>query len=148
MLAGKYGPLLGAATGAVLGAGGSLLGNSGDQEQEGLARLGAEALLAGAAGSIPGLAVGRLPQVRRQFQKSVVKNIPRTAKTARNTAMSAFDKGLAIGGGISAAVTPLYAGAGGMVGGGLSNVANLVGIPGFQPGINPESYGSSNTQAI
>lgn len=41
---------------------------------------------------------------------------------------------------------PLAAGLGGMVGGGISNAANAVGIPGFQQNmpIDPEAYGSSN----
>jgi len=41
---------------------------------------------------------------------------------------------------------PLAAGLGGMVGGGISNAASVVGIPGFQQNtpIDPEKYGSSN----
>jgi len=41
---------------------------------------------------------------------------------------------------------PLAAGLGGMVGGGISNAASAVGIPGFQQNmpIDPEAYGSSN----
>lgn len=148
MLAGKYGPLLGAAAGATLGAGGSLLGNAGDAEQEGAARLATEALIAGAAGALPGIGIGRIPQIRKAAQKATVRNIPRSAKAARTGFMSAVDKGLAIGGSISAAALPLYAGTGGLIGGGISNAANLIGIPGFQPAINPESYGSSNMQPI
>jgi hypothetical protein len=42
---------------------------------------------------------------------------------------------------------PVAAGLGGMVGGGISNAANAVGIPGFQQNmpIDPEEYGSSNS---
>ena len=49
---------------------------------------------------------------------------------------------------LAAASLPVAAGLGGMMGGGESNLYNAMGIPGFQPGINPESYGSSNMQAI
>jgi hypothetical protein len=42
---------------------------------------------------------------------------------------------------------PVAAGLGGMVGGGISNAASAVGIPGFQQNmpIDPEEYGSSNS---
>jgi hypothetical protein len=38
-------------------------------------------------------------------------------------------------------------GLGGLVGGGIANAGDLVGIPGFQQGgpVDPESYGSSNS---
>jgi hypothetical protein len=38
-------------------------------------------------------------------------------------------------------------GLGGMIGGGVSNVANTLGLPGFGQTINPESYDSSNSPA-
>jgi len=37
-------------------------------------------------------------------------------------------------------------GLGGMVGGGISNVAAGLGLPGFTQGVDPESYGSSNSE--
>jgi hypothetical protein len=42
---------------------------------------------------------------------------------------------------------PVAAGLGGLVGGGISNAASAVGIPGFQQNmpIDPEEYGSSNS---
>jgi hypothetical protein len=42
---------------------------------------------------------------------------------------------------------PVAAGLGGLVGGGISNAASAVGIPGFQQNapIDPEAYGSSNS---
>ncbi len=49
--------------------------------------------------------------------------------------------------GAAMGAVPLAAGLGGLVGGGISNAASAVGIPGFQQNmpIDPEAYGSSNS---
>jgi len=149
-LAGKYAPILGAAAAGLAGAGGSIIGNLTDAEQgEGPARIATEALMAGVNILPTGYALGHIPGMRRDFQKQVVKGIPRStpnAKGLRQEAMAGVNKGLNLGTGINLAMIPAGAGIGGLLGGGVSNVANMIGVPGYQPGVvvNPESYGSSN----
>jgi len=46
--------------------------------------------------------------------------------------------------GLYMAGLPAVAGIGGLIGGGASNLAQMTGVPGFQQGIDPESYTSSN----
>lgn len=148
--AGKYAPILGAAVTGLAGAGGSIIGNLTDAEKnEGPARIATEALMAGVNVLPTGYALGQIPGMRRDFQKQVAKGIPRTvpnAKNLRQQAMAGVNKGLNIGAGINLAMIPAGAGLGGLLGGGVSNVANMIGVPGYQPGVvpNPEAYGSSN----
>jgi len=158
-LAGKYGQVLNAAannpsralavgaTGAgLLGAAGSLVGNLTDKEQgEGPLRVLSEAANAGSTASVlglvPGLAVSALGTLRQ----------PGAARRAINSAGSAANarakiQGLSRAAALSTAAIPVAAGLGGLMGGASSNLYNAIGVPGFQPGINPESYGSSNMQ--
>ena len=160
-LAGKYGQLLNAAAnnpiGAVrasalgaglLGAGGSVVGNLTDKEQgEGPLRVVSEALNAGALSAVPGvltglsaatLGLGRQPGVMRAAVKKAGSAAP-----VRNAM-----RRVAATGALSTAAIPVAAGLGGLMGGGSADLYNAIGIPGFQPGINPESYGSSNMQPI
>jgi hypothetical protein len=151
LLAGKYAPLLGAGAAGLLGAGGSILGNLQDTEQgEGPARIATEALMAGVNALPAGLMLGALPQGIRYAQKNAVKSIPRASKDLRQQARQQINQQSGLLAGSQIASIPISAGIGGLIGGGLSNVANAIGVPGFQQGmqpgmvINPESYGSSN----
>lgn len=160
-LAGKYGQLLNAAarnpsravTASALGAGllgatGSIVGNLTDQEQgEGPLRILSEAANAGISAALPGALTGvygaslgkmRQPGMQRQAIKTTG-----SAANARKAAQA-----MATAGAVSAAAVPAAAGLGGLMGGGSANLYNAMGVPGFQPGINPESYGSSNMQPI
>ncbi len=163
MLAGKYGPLIGAATGAVLGAGGSLLGNAMDNERgEGPLRLGMEALNAASLAAIPGFVAGLAPRARALGKQNAIDAIRAASKARRSGDAVAADAAkisakqavnsartlpatLAIGGGLA---VPVAAGIGGLAGGGGADIYNAIGIPGMQQGINPESYGSSNLQYV
>lgn len=147
LLAGKYAPFLGAGAAGLLGAGGSILGNLQDTEQgEGPARIATEALAAGVNALPAGFMLGALPQGIRYAQKNAVKSIPRASKDLRQQARQQINQQAGLIAGSQIASIPISAGIGGLLGGGLSNVANAIGIPGMQPGmvINPESYGSSN----
>lgn len=151
LLAGKYAPLLGAGAAGLLGAGGSILGNLQDTEQgEGPARIATEAVMAGVNALPAGLMLGALPQGIRYAQKNAVRTIPRASKDLRQQARQQINQQAGVLAGSQIAGVPIAAGIGGLVGGGLSNIANAIGVPGFQQGsqpgmvINPESYGSSN----
>lgn len=151
LLAGKYAPFLGAGAAGLLGAGGSILGNLQDTEQgEGPARIATEALMAGVNALPAGIMLGALPQGIRYAQKNAVKSIPRASKDLRQQARQQINQQSGLLAGSQIASIPISAGIGGLIGGGLSNVANAIGAPGFQQGsqpgmvINPESYGSSN----
>ena len=151
LLAGKYAPLLGAGAAGLLGAGGSIFGNLQDTEQgEGPARIATEALMAGVNALPAGFALGAMPQAIRYAQKNAVKSIPRASKDLRQQARQQINQQSGLLAGSQIASIPISAGIGGLIGGGLSNVANAIGVPGFQQGmqpgmvINPESYGSSN----
>lgn len=151
LLAGKYAPFLGAGAAGLLGAGGSILGNLQDTEQgEGPARIATEAVMAGINAVPAGLMLGALPQGIRYAQKNAVRTIPRASKDLRQQARQQINQQAGVLAGSQIASVPIAAGIGGLVGGGLSNIANAIGVPGFQQGsqpgmvINPESYGSSN----
>ena len=151
LLAGKYAPLLGAGAAGLLGAGGSILGNLQDTEQgEGPARIATEAVMAGVNALPAGVMLGYLPQGLRYAQKSAVRTIPRASKDLRQQARQQINQEAGVIAGSQIAALPISAGIGGLIGGGLSNVASAIGVPGFQQGsqpgmvINPESYGSSN----
>lgn len=151
LLAGKYAPLLGAGAAGLLGAGGSILGNLQDKEQgEGPARIATEALMAGVNAIPAGFVLGSIPQAIRSSQRRVVNEIPKASKDLRQQARQQLNQQAGTYAALQTAALPISAGIGGLIGGGLSNVANAIGVPGFQQGmqpgmvINPESYGSSN----
>ena len=151
LLAGKYAPLLGAGAAGLLGAGGSILGNLRDKEQgEGPALIATEALMAGVNAIPAGFVLGSIPQAIRSSQRRVVNEIPKASKDLRQQARQQLNQQAGTYAALQTAALPIAAGIGGLVGGGLSNVANAIGVPGFQQGmqpgmvINPESYGSSN----
>jgi len=162
LLAGKYAPLLGAGAAGLLGAGGSILGNLRDKEQgEGPARIATEALMAGVNAIPAGIALGAMPQAIRAAQKRIVTEIPKASTIGveipqilqmgrRQQARQQLNEQAGTAALQLTAALPISAGIGGLIGGGLSNVANAIGVPGFQQGmqpgmvINPESYGSSN----
>ena len=151
LLAGKYAPLLGAGAAGLLGAGGSILGNLQDKEQgEGPARIATEALMAGVNAIPAGFVLGSIPQAIRSSQRRVVNEIPKASKDLRQQARQQLNQQAGTYAALQTAALPVAAGIGGLIGGGLSNVANAIGVPGFQQGmqpgtvINPESYGSSN----
>jgi hypothetical protein len=151
LLAGKYAPLLGAGAAGLLGAGGSILGNLQDKEQgEGPARIATEALMAGVNAMPAGFVLGSMPQAIRSSQRRVVNEIPKASKDLRQQARQQINQKSGLLAGSQIASIPISAGIGGLIGGGLSNVANAISVPGFQQGmqpgmvINPESYGSSN----
>ena len=151
LLAGKYAPFLGAGAAGLLGAGGSILGNLQDTEQgEGPARIATEALMAGVNALPAGIMLGALPQGIRYAQKNAVKSIPRASKDLRQQARQQINQQSGLLAASQIAALPISAGIGGLIGGGLSNVANTIGVPGFQQGsqpgtvINPQAYGSSN----
>ena len=144
MLAGRFSKYMntplakGAAIALPLGVGGSLLGNVMDKEKgEGSARVATEATLAGlnAAGSLGGImaaeGLGLSPNVQRGPLPDG------TQLPNRRASKLAY----------SAAALPIAAGIGGLVGGGVSNIANAIGIPGFNRGINPSKVGLPNLDA-
>ena len=149
--AGRYARLMpiGATTGAVLGAGGSLLGNLTDKEEgEGPLRLLSEAttagVLSGLTGGLAGAALGSRNLAKARAVDAIKRralNAPELKNVAREAAP--FLMKTAIG---STVATPIIAGLGGMYGGGSSNLYDAIGIPGFNKGIDPEAYGSSNLQ--
>jgi hypothetical protein len=151
LLAGKYAPLLGAGAAGLLGAGGSILGNLQDKKQgEGPARIATEALMAGVNAIPAGFVLGSIPQAIRSSQRRVVNEIPKASKDLRQQARQQLNQQAGTYAALQTAALPIAAGIGGLVGGGLSNMASAIGVPGFQQGsqpgmvINPESYGSSN----
>ena len=150
-------------------AGAATLGNiaSGQIQNEGLGRTGLEALGAGALGALAGTAVpsfrkatiqslrdspqgggitrpidiGKKPNIQDKWREDVDEVL--------NKFQGIYNSKLAhqIGAGAAVAGVGLGAGAlGGQVGGGISNIGNMAGIPGLQPNtiVDPEAYGSSN----
>jgi hypothetical protein len=151
LLAGKYAPLLGAGAAGLLGAGGSILGNLQDKEQgEGPARIATEAIMAGVNAIPAGFVLGSIPQAIRSSQRRVVNEIPKASKDLRQQARQQLNQQAGTYAALQTAALPIAAGIGGLVGGGLSNMASAIGVPGFQQGsqpgtiINPQAYGSSN----
>jgi hypothetical protein len=66
----------------------------------------------------------------------------------RMAAEEALLKANRAGQAIGLGAMPVAAGLGGLLGGGVSNLGNAMGIPGLQPQqqyVDPEQYGSSNT---
>ena len=165
-----------------LAAGGATLGNivSGEAADEGAGRLALEALGAGALGAYVGsqipAAKANVMQAKRRAAQSLrdsgagqnVTVDPTTGKAYKTVGVAEnagelrdaarqMMKGADIGLAGSTALATLGAGGlGGMLGGGVANVGQLVGIPGLtqdqamqmaaQQAINPEGYGSSNSQ--
>jgi hypothetical protein len=97
-----------------------------------------------------GIMLGALPQGIRYAQKNAVKSIPRASKDLRQQARQQINQQSGLLAASQIASIPISAGIGGLIGGGLSNVVNAIGVPGFQQGsqpgtvINPQAYGSSN----
>lgn len=190
-LAGKYAdvisrkPVASAVAGGLGAAGLATLGNviSGEAAEEGPARLGMEALGAGALGvalgtQIPGLR-GRAATAMRNIGAVSLENPGATARRAkmspgevqtaelgrdmlnaavragedpaklRNDLKTSARRGQAVinTAGIPIALTAA-GGLGGMIGGGVSSVAQMIGIPGLQQNTipDPEQATSSNTQ--
>tara|TARA_B100001094_G_scaffold54753_2_gene50324 strand:- start:9 stop:566 length:558 start_codon:yes stop_codon:yes gene_type:complete len=172
-LAGRYKQMLNNPSQAALasgaaGAGLVTLGNitSGEASQEGPGRLLLESLQGGVTAASAGLAI---PSMRRLLSKrTIAENLKNTdlgkratgsgpeignkyaadakagfpERKGANRLMSAvpYVQGLA-GAGIVAGA----GGVGGLYGGGYSNLAEAIGVPGFQSAIDPELPGSSNT---
>lgn len=190
-LAGKYAdvisrkPVASAVAGGLGAAGLATLGNviSGEAAEEGPARLGMEALGAGALGvalgtQIPGLR-GRAATAMRNIGAVSLENPGAAARRAkmspgevqtaefgrdmlnaavragedpaklRNDLKTSARRGQAVinTAGIPIALTAA-GGLGGMIGGGVSSVAQMIGIPGLQQNTipDPEQATSSNTQ--
>jgi len=170
-LAGKYlqkalnNPSQAALASGAAAAGLATLGNiaSGEASQEGPGRLALEAMQAGGTGIAAGMLI---PSMRRLTSKrTIAQNIrPEAGKIATgsglelgskfgtkegaqmrkdaNRAMAAVPYAqAALGAGMVAGAGAL----GGLYGGGYSNLAEAVGIPGFESAIDPEMPGSSNT---
>ena len=160
-LAGKYAKELLERPGALMATGGlgaaglATLGNigSGEARYESPARMGLEALGAGALGAaaarkIPGLAKYYSPGATKQRFKDVgetmyqtgVLNTPKDvedyARLAAMATKAAPYAGAAVGTGLMGAAGAL----GGQIGGGVANIGNMAGLA-----IDPEAPGSSNT---
>jgi hypothetical protein len=139
-LAGKFSPEMRAMLGVgALTAGASTLGNvfTGQAQDKGPGRVALEALGAGVLGG----AVGRrIPKVAQFIADETAKPYLRRDPGAANAVARGAELGIgamALGAG----------GLGGLVGGGVANAADLVGIPGMQSNyVDPEGYGSSNSR--
>ena len=139
-LAGKFSPELKAMLGVgALTAGASTLGNiaTGQAQEKGPGRVALEALGAGALGGAMGR---RLPLVNAVvteiLDEAPLYQDPRARMLGkRGTEATIVAAGLGAGG------------LGGLAGGGVANVGQMVGIPGLQQQapMDPESYGSSNS---
>ena len=139
-LAGKFSPEMKAMLGVgALTAGASTLGNivTGQAKDKGPGRVALEALGAGALGGAFG---HRLPasnvRVMEMLDQSPMYQDPRARMLGKRGAEAGIVAG-ALGAG----------GLGGLLGGGVANTGDLVGIPGLQQAapMDPESYGSSNS---
>jgi hypothetical protein len=138
-LAGKFSPEMKAMLGVgALTAGASTLGNivTGQAKDKGPGRVALEALGAGALGG----AFGRhLPAtnagIMEMLDQSPMYQDPRARMLGKRGAEAGIVAG-ALGAG----------GLGGLLGGGVANTGDLVGIPGLQQAAryDPEGYGSSN----
>ena len=146
-------------------AGLATLGNitSGEASQEGPGRLLLEAAQAGGTGITAGMLI---PSMRRLVSKrTIAQNLrPDAGKVAtgagpelgskfgtkegaemRNQAKRAMAAVPYAQAAIGAGMVAGAGGLGGLYGGGYSNLAEAVGIPGFESAIDPEMPGSSNT---
>ena len=139
-LAGKFSPEMKAMLGVgALTAGASTLGNivTGQAQEKGPGRVALEALGAGALGGALGR---RLPAynalVTEILDEAPLYQDPRARMLGKRSAeATVLAAGLGAGG------------LGGLAGGGVANVGQMVGIPGLQQQapMDPESYGSSNS---
>jgi hypothetical protein len=99
-------------------------------------------------------------QYEMRARKAAEAGATSTAQAARNKvlnlvnnlaageqAMKQFSRDTRVGQGLMMAGLPGLAGLGGMAGGGVSNIAQSLGVPGFQQQqiTDPEAYGSSNS---
>ena len=139
-LAGKFSPEIRAMLGVgALTAGASTLGNvvTGQAQDKGPGRVAMEALGAGVLGGALGR---RIPKVSQAVTYEIANNPNLQDPRAANAVKRGAELGIgamALGAG----------GLGGLVGGGVSNVGELAGIPGLQQNMpmDPEAYGSSNS---
>lgn len=139
-LAGKFSPELKAMLGVgALTAGASTLGNivTGQAQEKGPGRVALEALGAGALGGalgrrMPAASTNVMDTLRAHPMYQDPKMMELGKRGAEATMLAA---GLGAGG------------LGGLAGGGVANVGQMVGIPGLQQQapMDPESYGSSNS---
>ncbi len=139
-LAGKFSPEMKAMLGVgALTAGAATLGNiaTGQATDKGPGRVALEALGAGVLGGALGR---RIPKAEADALE-ILRNDPRLQDPRAFGAAKRGAEATVIGGILGAG------GLGGLVGGGVANAGNLVGIPGLQQGgpVDPESYGSSNS---
>jgi len=176
-LAGKYAsdiaasigkrPIPSALAGAALAGGLATAGNlvTGEAGREDPGRLAAEAIGAGALGAIggyrmPGLRTELLGAKRGIAEQLAKKGAGRMAtgtgmqignapnseelRQKARTAINALNIGAASGAGLGYLGTGAL---GGMIGGGVSNIAQMAGLPGFNQNVitDPELAGSSNT---
>lgn len=139
-LAGKFSPEMKAMLGVgALTAGASTLGNvvTGQAKDKGPGRVALEALGAGALGGAFG---HRIPagsaRTLEMLQQHPMYQDPRAMTLGKRGAEAGIVAG-ALGAG----------GLGGLLGGGVANTGDLVGIPGLQQAapMDPEAYGSSNS---
>lgn len=161
-------PLDSALAGAALAGGLATAGNVlfGEAEREGPGRLAAEAIGAGALGGLAGYGIAAGRPFLRGMKRVIGHSLRDAGGGQRATgvgmevgispdreelrqkardAMTTLNRGYAAG----SVVNLLGAGAlGGMIGGGVSNVGQMVGIPGLNSDTitDPELVGSSNTQ--
>jgi hypothetical protein len=141
-LAGKFSPEMKAMLGVgALTAGASTLGNivTGQAKDKGPGRVALEALGAGALGGALGR---RIPagsaRTMEMLQQHPMYQDPRAMMLGKRGAEAAIAAS-ALGAG----------GLGGLLGGGVANAGDLVGIPGLQqPITNPQAYGSSNSPGV
>jgi len=154
-----------AMAGGAAAAGLATLGNitSGEASQEGPGRLLLEATQAGGTGIAAGMLI---PSMRRLVSKrTIAQNLrPDAGKVAtgagpelgskfgtkegaemRNQAKRAMAAVPYAQAAIGAGMVAGAGGLGGLYGGGYSNLAEVIGVPGFQSAIDPEMPGSSNT---
>ena len=139
-LAGKFSPEMKAMLGVgALTAGASTLGNivTGQAQEKGPGRVALEALGAGALGGVlgrrmPAASASVMDTLRAHPMYQDPKIMELGKRGAEATMVAA---GLGAGG------------LGGLAGGGVANVGQMVGIPGLQQQapMDPESYGSSNS---
>lgn len=132
----------------LIGAGGSVAGNVMSGEEKDPGRILAEAAGAGTLGALAGRSIGRAGQDlqrARAIQTPVMQSMDQAAigeKAMKDlTRDRRLTQGFAMGGMAG------LAGLGGMAGGGVSNAAQAIGIPGFNENVitDPEYPGSSNT---
>jgi len=176
-LAGKYArdlagsisrnPIPSALAGAALAGGLATAGNlvSGEAGREGPGRLISEAIGAGALGALGGYNLPSTRQALYAGKRAIAKELAEKgaerkatgagmqigvspeAENLRQAAKRSITA-MNVGAGVGTGLGYLGAGAmGGMIGGGVANVPQMIGVPGFQQNVitDPELAASSNT---